>query len=411
MRPRRGACAGRARRTPSRGRPRRSTCPRPPFRTRSGDPGRRATCSPSLTSARTRRARTTAFAAASGTPRARSASPRSSRSPPRPARSATLGCIVAARGRPAAARPAVRRRRLPALARATASRARRRAAGSPTGPRGSPSASCSASSSPAGCCCIQRAAGDLWPLPAWAAAVAFGGLLAALFPVLLLPLFLKSERMAEGDLAEAMWATARAAGVNVRELRLLKMGEKTAAGERHGCGARADGSHLRLRHAGRARGGRDCRPRRSGARASSSPTSSGTIAPRHLAAPRRLGRLDGRGSRRRLGRGRGPRAGRRRPRDIAAVGGARLHARLGRRLAVRRGVRAPPRAGRRRIRGRARPGRGRRSRARSSGSSPGTSASSTRPGGATCSPPSHPTPRERIAAARASASGHVAGLH
>jgi STE24 endopeptidase len=76
---------------------------------------------------------------------------------------------------------------------------------------------------------IQRGAGDLWPLPAWAAAVAFGGLLAALFPVLLLPLFLRSERMAEGDLADAMWATARSAGVRVRELRLLKMGEKTAA--------------------------------------------------------------------------------------------------------------------------------------------------------------------------------------
>jgi STE24 endopeptidase len=76
---------------------------------------------------------------------------------------------------------------------------------------------------------IQRGAGDWWPLPAWAAAVAFGGVLAALFPVLLLPLFLKSERMAEGELAEAMWATARAAGVRVRELRLLKMGEKTAA--------------------------------------------------------------------------------------------------------------------------------------------------------------------------------------
>jgi Zn-dependent protease with chaperone function len=76
---------------------------------------------------------------------------------------------------------------------------------------------------------IQRAAGDLWPLPAWAAAVAFGALMAALFPVLLLPLFLKSEHITEGHLADAMWATARAAGVKVRELRLLKMGEKTAA--------------------------------------------------------------------------------------------------------------------------------------------------------------------------------------
>jgi STE24 endopeptidase len=76
---------------------------------------------------------------------------------------------------------------------------------------------------------IQRGAGDLWPLPAWAAAVAFGGLLAALFPVLLLPLFLKSEHMAGGELADALWATAQSAGVRVRELRLLKMGEKTAA--------------------------------------------------------------------------------------------------------------------------------------------------------------------------------------
>jgi Zn-dependent protease with chaperone function len=76
---------------------------------------------------------------------------------------------------------------------------------------------------------IQRGAGDWWPLPAWAAAVAFGALLAALFPVLLLPLFLKSEHLEGGELADAMWATARAAGVRVRELRLLKMGEKTAA--------------------------------------------------------------------------------------------------------------------------------------------------------------------------------------
>jgi STE24 endopeptidase len=76
---------------------------------------------------------------------------------------------------------------------------------------------------------IQRGADDWWPLPAWAAAVALGGLLAALFPVLLLPLFLKSEHLEAGELADAMWATAKAAGVRVRELRLLKMGEKTAA--------------------------------------------------------------------------------------------------------------------------------------------------------------------------------------
>ena len=76
---------------------------------------------------------------------------------------------------------------------------------------------------------IQRGAGDWWPLPAWAAAVAFAAAMAALFPVLLLPIFLRSERLAEGRLAEALWRTAADAGVRVRELRLLHMGEKTAA--------------------------------------------------------------------------------------------------------------------------------------------------------------------------------------
>jgi STE24 endopeptidase len=76
---------------------------------------------------------------------------------------------------------------------------------------------------------IQRAAGGWWPLPAWLAAVAFTGLLAALWPVLLLPLFLRSEPMAAGRLADELWETARRARVHVRELRLLRMGEKTAA--------------------------------------------------------------------------------------------------------------------------------------------------------------------------------------
>ena len=76
---------------------------------------------------------------------------------------------------------------------------------------------------------IQRAAGGWWPLPAWLAVVAFSALLAALWPVLLLPLFLRSEPMAAGALADELWETARRAHVHVRELRLLKMGEKTAA--------------------------------------------------------------------------------------------------------------------------------------------------------------------------------------
>ncbi len=76
---------------------------------------------------------------------------------------------------------------------------------------------------------IQRAAGHWWPLPAWAAIVAFSAVLAALWPVLLLPIFLRSEPMAAGELADALWDTARRANVHVRDMRLLKMGEKTAA--------------------------------------------------------------------------------------------------------------------------------------------------------------------------------------
>jgi STE24 endopeptidase len=76
---------------------------------------------------------------------------------------------------------------------------------------------------------IQRAAGAWWPLPAWLAIVAFSAILAALWPVLLLPLFLRSEPMSGGPLADELWETAGRADVHVRELRLLKMGEKTAA--------------------------------------------------------------------------------------------------------------------------------------------------------------------------------------
>jgi STE24 endopeptidase len=76
---------------------------------------------------------------------------------------------------------------------------------------------------------IQRAAGDWWPLPAWVAIVAFSAVLAALWPVLLLPIFLRSEPMAAGDLADALWDTATRADVHARDMRLLKMGEKTAA--------------------------------------------------------------------------------------------------------------------------------------------------------------------------------------
>ncbi len=75
----------------------------------------------------------------------------------------------------------------------------------------------------------QRQWPDGWALAAWLAAVAFSALLAVIWPVLLLPIFLRSEPLRDGRLAAEMWRTAEAAGVRVREIRLLRMGEKTAA--------------------------------------------------------------------------------------------------------------------------------------------------------------------------------------
>jgi STE24 endopeptidase len=75
----------------------------------------------------------------------------------------------------------------------------------------------------------QRQWPDGWVLAAWLAAVAFTALLAVIWPILLLPIFLRSEPLRDGRLAAEMWRTAEAAGVRVREIRLLRMGEKTAA--------------------------------------------------------------------------------------------------------------------------------------------------------------------------------------
>jgi STE24 endopeptidase len=76
---------------------------------------------------------------------------------------------------------------------------------------------------------IQRAAGDWWPLPAWIAAMVLVVALSVLWPVVLLPIFLKSEPLADGRLADELWRTVRETGVPVREMRLLHMGEKTSA--------------------------------------------------------------------------------------------------------------------------------------------------------------------------------------
>jgi STE24 endopeptidase len=75
----------------------------------------------------------------------------------------------------------------------------------------------------------QRQWPDGWVLAAWLASVAFTALLAVIWPILLLPIFLRSEPLSDGPLAAEMWRTANAAGVHVREIRLLRMGEKTAA--------------------------------------------------------------------------------------------------------------------------------------------------------------------------------------
>jgi STE24 endopeptidase len=76
---------------------------------------------------------------------------------------------------------------------------------------------------------VQRAFPTWWPVPAWVGAVAIAALLAILWPVVLLPLFMRSEPVSDGPLADALWQTVRATGVPVRDMRLLHMGEKTSA--------------------------------------------------------------------------------------------------------------------------------------------------------------------------------------
>ena len=75
----------------------------------------------------------------------------------------------------------------------------------------------------------QRAFPTWWPIPAWIGAVAVAALLAILWPVVLLPIFLRSEPLSDGPLADALWETVHATGVPVKDMRLLHMGEKTSA--------------------------------------------------------------------------------------------------------------------------------------------------------------------------------------
>jgi STE24 endopeptidase len=76
---------------------------------------------------------------------------------------------------------------------------------------------------------LQRIWPTWWPVPAWASGIVLIVALSVLWPVLLLPLFLKSEPLAEGPFADALWETVHSTGVPVKEMRLLHMGEKTSA--------------------------------------------------------------------------------------------------------------------------------------------------------------------------------------
>jgi STE24 endopeptidase len=76
---------------------------------------------------------------------------------------------------------------------------------------------------------FQRLTETWWPLLVWIGAVLLSAALSVLFPVLLLPIFLRSEPMPAGRLRDAMAEMVARAGVTVREIRLLHMGEKTSA--------------------------------------------------------------------------------------------------------------------------------------------------------------------------------------
>jgi STE24 endopeptidase len=69
---------------------------------------------------------------------------------------------------------------------------------------------------------------DGWPLAAWAAAVAVGALLSLVAPVVLLPLFIRSEPLPDGPLRELADDLVARSGLRVRDVRLLRLSEKTS---------------------------------------------------------------------------------------------------------------------------------------------------------------------------------------
>jgi STE24 endopeptidase len=75
----------------------------------------------------------------------------------------------------------------------------------------------------------QRAVPDGWPFAAWGASLVLSLALSVLAPVLLLPLFLRSERLEPGALRTMAEDLVARSGLRVRDIRLLMMSEKTTS--------------------------------------------------------------------------------------------------------------------------------------------------------------------------------------
>jgi Zn-dependent protease with chaperone function len=73
----------------------------------------------------------------------------------------------------------------------------------------------------------QRAFPDGWPYLGWAASLLLALVITVIAPVVLLPLFLRSERLADGPLRSMAEQLVAASGLRVGDIRLLVMSEKT----------------------------------------------------------------------------------------------------------------------------------------------------------------------------------------
>ena len=76
----------------------------------------------------------------------------------------------------------------------------------------------------------QRAWPDGWWLAAWLAALALEALLTVLFPILLLPLFVRSAPLPAGDLRSLVEELVERSGVTIADVRSLQLGARTSAG-------------------------------------------------------------------------------------------------------------------------------------------------------------------------------------